>query len=156
MSACPVCGKGEYVLHAPELNAEPMVNHHVSHLVCVAQADKTMRVAVEANGRLEAENGRLAALVEQDRAEYMGHTRAHLATCSEWRERTEQAEVELAALREDRRSYWKLNAEKGQRCENCARATLDDMSDLPDHIWCSLMNLCWRKVDYCSRWQARP
>ena len=48
---CPVCGKGE--LEPQEGFTYP---RHVSHLACVEQADKTMRVAVEAHGRLEAEN----------------------------------------------------------------------------------------------------
>jgi len=54
---CPVCGKGdsEQFFAGYEDEEEVWGGRYVSHLACVAQANETMRVAVEAHGRLEAE-----------------------------------------------------------------------------------------------------
>jgi len=73
---CPVCGKGEF--------RQGGFFSPVSHLACVAQANEVMRVAVEANGRLEAENERLTHL-------YGAESRVRKAMDK----RAEKAEAEL-------------------------------------------------------------
>ena len=55
MTVCPVCGQGTTTWFGPDDDNVRLV----SHLACAQQAGKTMRVAVEVNGRLEAENERL-------------------------------------------------------------------------------------------------
>ena len=85
---CPVCGKGEYV--------DEHTWCHVSHFACVQQANKTMRVAVEAHGRLEAENERLTWDRNKYQKLYEVWASANAARADKNFQRAEQAEAHAA------------------------------------------------------------
>ena len=124
---CPVCGKGEYV--------DEHTWCHVSHFACVQQANKTMRVAVEAHGRLEAENERLTWDRNKYQKLYEVWASANAARADKNFQRAEQAEAELAAL-------------KGRRCETCR--------EFPHYHICKKDHRPVRwDTFYCSDWQAR-
>ena len=92
-NTCPVCGKGEGELFvAGDLEVG---SRYVSHLACVAQANEVMRVAVEAHGRLEAENDDLSRY----RHLYEAESRVRKAMDK----RAERAEAELTALKAERK-----------------------------------------------------
>ena len=105
MTTCPVCRKGE--TEGADRDGWP---NTVSHLACVQQSDKTMRVAVEANGRLKAENEEsLAALFDAQKAitsaeKVVLAQRAELAALKcevkMFRDDVYVADVELGVLKE--------------------------------------------------------
>ena len=131
---CPVCNRGRLVTKVDPDDYMPPQTRTVSHLACVSQANKVMRLAVEANARLSDE---LATLEEA------------CITREQHNNIVAQREAELAALKGRIEDY-------GEDDEDHIGQRLEWVADCNTCALRSRMCIVAGHDPECEDWEARP